>query len=126
MKQTFFQYCGMLLALLLASASQCFGQLPLNQFKSLSDSAYQAVPEYLSGNKYQKDAILFMGMVADTHPYYIKEERRAEWFAKKQTLIEQCKSIETDEAFADALIEAVGAATRQAYGPHDDKAHSGE
>lgn len=108
MKQTFYQYCGMLLALLLAGASQCFGQLPLNQFKSLSDSAYQAVPEYLSGNKYQKDAILFMDMVADTHPYYIKPERRTEWFAKKAALLEQCKDMESDEAFADALIAALG------------------
>lgn len=108
MKQTFYQYCGMMLALLLAGASQCFGQLPLNQFKSLSDSAYQAVPEYLSGNKYQKDAILFMDMVADTHPYYIKPERRTEWFAKKAALLEQCKDMETDEAFADALIAALG------------------
>ena len=108
MKQTLYQYCGMLLALLLAGASQCFGQLPLNQFKSLSDSAYQAVPEYLSGNKYQKDAILFMDMVADTHPYYIKPERRTEWFAKKAALLEQCKDMESDEAFADALIAALG------------------
>ena len=108
MKQTFYQYCGMLLALLLAGASQCFGQLPLNQFKSLSDSAYQTMPEYLSGNKYQKDAILFMDMVADTHPYYIKPERRTEWFAKKAALLEQCKDMASDEAFADALIAALG------------------
>ena len=108
MKQTFYQYCGMLLTLLLASASQCFGQLPLNQFKSLSDSAYQSVPEYLSGNKYQKDAILFMDMVADTHPYYIKPERRTEWFVKKAALLEQCKDMASDEAFADALIAALG------------------
>ncbi len=98
----------MLLALLHASASQCFGQLPLNQFKALSDSAYQTMPEYLSGNKYQKDAILFMDMVADTHPYYIKPERRTEWFAKKAALLEQCKDMESDEAFADALIAALG------------------
>ena len=98
----------MLLTLLLASANQCLGQLPLNQFKPLSDSAYQAVPEYQSGNKYQKDAILFMDMVADTHPYYIKPERRTEWFAKKAAMLEQCKDMETDEAFADALIALLG------------------
>ena len=98
----------MLLTLLLASASQCLGQLPLNQFKPLSDSTYQAVPEYQSGNKYQKDAILFMDMVADTHPYYIKPERRTEWFAKKAAMLEQCKDMETDEAFADALIALLG------------------
>ena len=60
----------MLLTLLLASAGQCFAQLPLSQFKPLSDTAYLAVPEYQTGNKYQKDAILFMDMVADTHPVH--------------------------------------------------------
>ena len=98
----------MLLTLLFASANQCFSQLQPDQFKLLSDSLYQTVPEYQSGNKYQKDAILFMDMVADTHPYYIKVERRAEWFAKKQALMEKCRNIETDEAFADALIDVLG------------------
>ena len=79
-----------------------------NQFKTLEDSAYQTTTEYQTGNKYQKDAILFMDMVADTHPYYIKAERRAEWFAKKPALMEKCKTIETDEDFADALIEVLG------------------
>ena len=98
----------MLLTLLFASANQCFSQLQPNQFKLLSDSVYQTMPEYQSGNKYQKDAIVFMDMVADTHPYYIKEERRAEWFAKKQALLEKCRDIETDEIFVDALIDVLG------------------
>jgi len=80
----------------------------VSRFKELNDSVYQATAEYQTGNKYQKDAILFMDMVADTHPYYIKEERRAEWFAKKQGLLEKCKSVETDEAFTDALIDVLG------------------
>ena len=108
MKRTLCQWCLMLLTLLFASANQCFSQLQPNQFKFLSDSLYQTVSEYQSGNKYQKDAILFMDMVADTHPYYFKAERRAEWFAKKQTLLEKCRNIETDETFADALIDVLG------------------
>ena len=40
----------------------------LSMYKVLKDSAYQTTVEYLSGNKYQKDAIIFMDMVADTHP----------------------------------------------------------
>ncbi len=80
----------------------------VSKFKILNDSAYQSSNEYLSGNKYQKDAILFMDMVADTHPYYIKAERRAEWLAKKQALLERCKTIETDEAFVDTLINVLG------------------
>ena len=80
----------------------------VSKYKALDDSAYQTVPEYQSGNKYQKDAILFMDMVADTHPYYIKAERRAEWFNKKNALLEQCKTIQNDEDFVDALIDVLG------------------
>lgn len=80
----------------------------VSKYKALDDSAYQTVPEYQSGNKYQKDAILFMDMVADTHPYFIKAERRAEWFNKKNALLEQCKTIQNDEDFVDALIDVLG------------------
>ena len=99
----------MLLALLLLAAGWQISQTQdVSWFKALDDTAYQTIPEYQAGNKYQKDAILFMDMVADTHPYYIKAERREEWFAKKQPLLEKCRNIETDEAFADALIEVLG------------------
>jgi len=80
----------------------------LSMYKALNDSVYLSTTDYQAANKYQKDAILFMDMVADTHPYYIKAERRAEWFAKKTALLEMCKDMETDEAFADALIEVLG------------------
>lgn len=80
----------------------------LSQSKALDDSPYRASEEYVNGNKYQKDAILFMDMVADTHPYLIKPERRSEWFAKKPALLEQCKEIESDNAFVDALVGVLG------------------
>lgn len=80
----------------------------MSQFKLLSDSAYQTNTMYQSSNKYQKDAILFMDIVADTHPYYIKPERRTEWYAKKAAILEQCKNIESDETFVDALISVLG------------------
>ena len=79
-----------------------------NNYQVLDDSAYQTKAEYQNANKYQKDAILFMDMVADTHPFFVKAERRTEWFAKKAALLEKCKTIETDEALADALNEVLG------------------
>ena len=88
----------------------------VSRFKILNDSAYQSSNEYLSGNKYQKDAILFMDMVADTHPYYIKAECRAEWFAKKDSLLKQCASIQSDEDFVDTLIAVLG----QLHDKHTD------
>ena len=93
--------------LLLVAGVQFVQAQDFSRFKVLSDSAYQTA-DYQTDNKYQKDAILFMDMVADTHPYYIKEERRAEWFSKKQALLEKCGSIETDETFVDALIDVLG------------------
>ena len=87
---------------------QCSMAQDVSRFKILDDFAYQSSNEYLSGNKYQKDAILFMDMVADTHPYYIKAGRRAEWFAKKDSLLKQCASILSDEDFVDALIALLG------------------
>lgn len=95
-------------ALFLVAAWQMALAQNVGMFKLLSDSAYQTKSEYQTGNKYQKDAIMFMDMVADTHPYYIKEVRRAEWFAKKPALLEQCRDLENDEAFVDALIEVLG------------------
>lgn len=80
----------------------------ISKLKVLSDSAYQANTMYQTCNKYQKDAILFMDLVAETHPYYVKPERREEWFSKKAALLERCKSLETDEALADALNEVLG------------------
>ena len=80
----------------------------MSKFKVLGDSAYQNNTMYQSCNKYQKDAILFMDLVADTHPYYVRPERREQWYANKAALLEKCKSIETDEALADALNEVLG------------------
>ena len=94
--------------LLLIAGWQTVVAQDVNMFKCLNDSAYLGTADYQAGNKYQKDAILFMDMVADTHPYYIKADRRADWFAKKQALLEQCKHFETDEAFVDALIGVLG------------------
>lgn len=94
------------LTLLLANSAAVAQNV--NMFKTLSDSAYQADATYQTLNKYQKDATIFMNMVADTHPYYVKAVRRAEWMAKKPALMEQCKSMESDEAFADALIAVLG------------------
>ena len=93
---------------LLFAGLQAMMAQDVSQYKALDDSAYQTVPEYQSGNKYQKDAILFMDMVADTHPYYIKADRRAEWFNKKNAFLEQCGTIQNDEDFVDALIDVLG------------------
>lgn len=71
------------LFLILVTSWQWSMAQDVSRFKILDDSACQSNNEYQSCNKYQKDAILFMDMVADMHPYYIKADRRAEWFTQK-------------------------------------------
>ena len=53
----------------------------VSQFKVIDDSLFQSNEAYQKGNKYQRDAMLFVDMLADTHPYYIKKERRDELFS---------------------------------------------
>ena len=55
-----------------------------SKFKALSDSTFRNSAEYQQANKYQKDAILFLEMLADTHPYYVKKDRQGKLMAKKR------------------------------------------
>ena len=94
--------------LLLAAGFHTLSAQNLPQYKVLNDAKYRHSAEYKAGNKYQKDAILFMDMVADTHPFYVDAGRRAEWLAKKPSLIDKCKDISSDEAFAEVLNDVLG------------------
>lgn len=96
------------LFLILVTSWQWSMAQDVSKFKILDESACQSNNEYQSCNKYQKDAILFMDMVADIHPYYTKADRRAEWFAQKVALLEQCESVQSDEDIVDALIAVLG------------------
>ena len=40
----------------------------LSKIKVLNDSTFQNNKTYQQGNKYQRDAMLFVDMLADTHP----------------------------------------------------------
>ena len=93
-------FCLLLLTIGLPLLAQNSGQY---EYIKLDESRYRQSKDYKACNKYQKDAIIFMDMVADTHPYYVKAERREEWLAQKPALLEQCKDIRTDEAFVDVL-----------------------
>ena len=42
----------------------------VSQFKVIDDSLFQNDDVYVKGNKYQRDAMLFVDLLADTHPYY--------------------------------------------------------
>ncbi len=77
-------------------------------FKELSDSLFLTNDAYINGNKYQRDAMLFVDMLADTHPYYIKKERRDVLFAGQTELLKSCATCESDSAFVELLIATLG------------------
>lgn len=93
-------------------AAILFGLLMLaqdmSQFKTLNDSIFTGNATYAQGNKYQRDAMLFVDMLADTHPYYIKKDRRDVLFAGQATLLEQCAACDNDSAFVELLIATLG------------------
>ncbi len=80
----------------------------LSQVKVLNDSLFLSNESYINGNKYQRDAILFVDMLSDTHPYYIKKERRDQLFAGQEMLLEKCASCDNDSVFVSLLIETLG------------------
>ncbi|MCQ2287487.1 MAG: S41 family peptidase [Muribaculaceae bacterium] len=80
----------------------------LSQFKALDDSLFLNNATYANGNKYQRDAMLFVDMLADTHPYYITQDRRDLLFAAQPELLRQCASCTSDSAFVDLLIATLG------------------
>lgn len=79
-----------------------------NQYKALPDSAYLHQQEYQQGNKYQRDAILFMDMLADTHPYYVTKSRQQELMAKRMDLLKACGECASDTVFTHLLYGVLG------------------
>lgn len=77
------------------------------QFKDVPFTGVEATPAYAEGNKYQKDALLFTDMLAATHPYYIKAERRAVLESRLPDLLEACAACTSDADFAALLREAM-------------------
>ena len=94
--------------LLLLSICFAVNAQDFSQYKALPDSAYACDADYRQGNKYQRDAILFVDMLADTHPYYITKERREQLMAKREGLLQECADCQSDTAFVSLLNGVLG------------------
>ena len=77
------------------------------QFKDVPLGKVVDDQRYVDGNKYQKDAMLFMDVLANTHPYYIKEDRRNELFSRMDGLLADCAVCESDARFVELLRAAM-------------------
>lgn len=92
-----------LLILFVLSAS---GQ-NVSQFKDVPASDVVNELSYINGNKYQKDALLFMDMLASTHPYYIKADKREVLLSRLDGLLAECAVCKTDSEFVKLLRAAM-------------------
>ena len=57
----------------IASMAACFGQ----NAPKLHNEAIESSVRYQKGNIYQKDLLLYVDMLGETHPYYANEANRA-------------------------------------------------
>lgn len=80
----------------------------LSKVKVVSDSLFLDNNTYVNGNKYQRDAMLFVDVIADTHPYYIKPERRDSLFRLQDNLLKACGECNNDSVFVGLLIKTLG------------------
>ena len=78
-----------------------------SQFKDVPLSDVVNELSYINGNKYQKDALLFIDMLASTHPYYIKADRMEVLLSRSDGLLAECAVCKTDSEFVELLHAAM-------------------
>lgn len=91
----------------LFSFSLCNAQISV-QYPALRDSAYLDNPVYQQGSKYQRDAMIFIDMLADTHPYYIERVRRDSLLRTLPEVLDACGKCDSDTAFTQILYGVLG------------------
>lgn len=84
------------------------GEAQQMSYPALNDSVFLSNTEYQQGNKYQRDAILFVDMLVNTHPYYIQKERRDSLMAVQPILLNACKECTSDSLFTQLLYGVLG------------------
>lgn len=58
------------------------------------DTEIEASKEYVEGNAYQKDLLLYADMLGDTHPYYANAEHRAKLQKRVRKMYKECGKID--------------------------------
>jgi len=101
MKKIILYMCALLCGTMLQAQN-------LSQYKTLSDSAFLSNELYQKGNRYQRDAMLFVDMLTDTHPFYHKKERRDSLLQKQEALMKACATCTSDSAFTALLYGVLG------------------
>lgn len=73
----------------------CFGQ----NAPKLHNEEIESSARYQSGNIYQKDLLLYVDMLGETHPYYADEANRAKLEKQAKKMYRECAKINTNYYF---------------------------
>ena len=73
----------------------CFGQ----NAPKLHNEEIESSKRYQKGNIYQKDLLLYVDMLGETHPYYADEANRAKLEKQAKRMYRECAKINTDYYF---------------------------
>ncbi|MBO5855411.1 MAG: hypothetical protein J6Q62_01970 [Alistipes sp.] len=79
-----------LMATALLSLGIAYGQ----NIPAYHDTEIEASKEYVEGNAYQKDLLLYADMLGDTHPYYANAEHRAKLQKRVRKMYKECGKID--------------------------------
>ena len=78
---------------LTAVALLCLGAAHSQNIPEYHDVEIEASREYVEGNAYQKDLLLYADMLGDTHPYYANAEHRAKLQKRVRKMYKECGKI---------------------------------
>ena len=78
------------------------------------DADVEASKEYVEGNAYQKDLLLYVDMLGDTHPYYADTKHRAELNKCAKRLYRECSKIK-DVAEFKLLVARLAASLNDGH-----------
>ena len=73
----------------------CFGQ----NAPKLHNEAIESSARYQKGNIYQKDLLLYVDMLGETHPYYADEANRAKLEKQAKRMYRECAKLTTNEIY---------------------------
>jgi hypothetical protein len=73
----------------------CFGQ----NVPKLHNEEIESSKRYQKGNIYQKDLLLYLDMLGETHPYYADESNRAKLEKQAKKMYRECAKLTTDEIY---------------------------
>ena len=86
---------------LLQGLTICLGQnIPMMHNESVESSS-----EYINGNNYQKDLLLYVDMLKATHPYYADTKHCAQLNKQTRKLYKECGNIDDDLDFKVCLAK---------------------